>query len=101
MAIMRDRGVVTTMRRGRSGAARPVHLPITLADLITAIQDVVGPKDDGLVVATVRHLLRSGGLAGHGAGTRRCSGLSIIGKEVKAIGKDVHRIPAAIQELKR
>jgi len=51
---------------------RPSGRLLTLYYLITAIQDVVGPEDDGLVVATVRHLLRSGRLRGHGTGIRRC-----------------------------
>jgi hypothetical protein len=59
MATVMDRGAVTTVGRGRRGASRPSHRPITLSDLITAIQDVVGPEDDALVVATVAHLLRS------------------------------------------
>jgi hypothetical protein len=67
-----DRGAVTTMGKGRPGAARPSHPPITLADLITAIQDVVGPEEDALVVATVRHLLQSGRLTALGIGTRPC-----------------------------
>ena len=62
MAIVMVRRAVTPVGRSRPGAARPSHLPLTLADLITAIQDVVGPEDDGLVAATVRHLLRSGRL---------------------------------------
>ena len=41
MAIVTDRGRVTTVGRGRPGAARPSPLPTTLYDLITAIQDVV------------------------------------------------------------
>jgi hypothetical protein len=69
MATVRDRGAVTTVVRGRPGAARPSHLSITLADLITAIQDIVGPEDDGLVVATMRHLLRAGRLTGRGTRT--------------------------------
>jgi hypothetical protein len=72
MATMMNRGVVTTVGGGRAGAARPSRRPLTLADLITAIQDIVGPADDGLVVAIVRHLLRSGWVTGRGAGTRRC-----------------------------
>jgi hypothetical protein len=72
MVPVMDRGSVTTVRRGRPGAVRPSRLPITLADLITAIQDVVGPEDDALVVTTVRHLLRSGRLTGLGTGTCRC-----------------------------
>lgn len=71
MVTVMDRGAVTTIGRCRPGAARLSRLSITLADLITAIQDVVGPEDDGLVVATVRHLLRSGRLSGRGTGTRR------------------------------
>jgi hypothetical protein len=43
-----------------------------LVDLITAIQDVVAPEEDRLVVATVRHLLRSGRLTGLGTETGRC-----------------------------
>ena len=66
MATVVHRGAVTTMGRGRPGAARPSRPPITLYDLITAIQDVVGPQHDGLVVATVRHLLRAGRLMGRG-----------------------------------
>ena len=34
----------------------------TLYDLMTALQDVVGPDKDALVVATVGYLLRSGRL---------------------------------------
>ena len=71
MASVRDRGAVTTVGRGRPGAEKPSRLPITLADLITAFQNVVGPEDDRLVVATVRHLLRSGRLTGLGTGTCR------------------------------
>lgn len=55
---------------GRPGAEKPSQLPLTLADLITAVQDLAGPED-GLVVATVRHLLRSGQLTGRGTSTNR------------------------------
>jgi hypothetical protein len=82
MATMMDCGVVTTVRRGRRGAALPSRRPVTLSDLITAIQNVVGPDDDALVVATVVHLLRSRQLGSPGwertagcgvrLGTRRC-----------------------------
>jgi hypothetical protein len=72
MATVRDRGTVTTAGRDRPGAASPSRLPITLPDLIAAIQDVVGPADDGLVGATVRHLLRSGRLTALRSGTHRC-----------------------------
>jgi hypothetical protein len=73
MATVMDRGAMTTVGRGRPRAARPSPPPITLSDLITAIQDVVGPGDDELVVATVRHLLRSGRFTALRSGTRRCS----------------------------
>jgi hypothetical protein len=66
MATVRDRGAVMTVSKSRSAAASLRDLPITLADFITAIQDVVGPEADGLVVATVWHLLRSGRLKGRG-----------------------------------
>jgi hypothetical protein len=72
MTTVMDRGAGTSMGRGRPGAARPSRPLLTLADLITAIQDVVGPEDDRLVVATVRCLLRSGRLKGLRAGTYRC-----------------------------
>jgi hypothetical protein len=65
----------TYVGRGRLGAARPLRRPLTLADLITAVQDVVGPEGDGLVVATVRHLLRSGRVTGRGS--RRGPSLSV------------------------
>ena len=71
MAIVMERGAVTTMSRGRPGAARPLRCSLTLADLITAIQDVVGPEDDQLVVASVRHLLGAGWVRGRGAIARR------------------------------
>jgi hypothetical protein len=71
MVTMMDWDVVTTVGRGRSEAARPSRLPITLTDVITAIQDVVGPEEDGLVVATVRHLLDAGRLMDRGSKTHR------------------------------
>jgi hypothetical protein len=64
MVTMMARGAMTTIDRRRLGAARPSHLPVTLYDLITAIQDVVGLEEDQLVVATMRHLLWSGRLKG-------------------------------------
>jgi hypothetical protein len=68
MATVRDCGTVTTTGKGRPREARPSRLSITLADLITAVQDVVGPGDDELVVATVRHLLGAARFLGCGAG---------------------------------
>jgi hypothetical protein len=77
MATIRDPGVVTTVGRGSAGAARPTRLPITLYDLIIAIQDVVGVEDDGLVVATVRHLLHFGRLTRRGSeGVRHSSAMA-------------------------
>jgi len=70
MATVMACGPVITMGRGRPGAARPSRPSITLVDLITAIQDVVGPEEDELVVATVRRFLCSGRLMGRGIGTR-------------------------------
>jgi hypothetical protein len=75
----------TPVGKGRPGAGKPLQPPLTLADLITAVQDVVGPGDDGLVVATVRHLLEAGRVMGLANGAWRCSGLSITGKEVKPV----------------
>jgi hypothetical protein len=37
-------------------AARPPRLTTTLYELLATIQDVVGPDEDALIVATVRHL---------------------------------------------
>jgi hypothetical protein len=71
MAIVMDRGTVTTLGRGRPGAAMPSHLSITIYALITAIRDIVGLEGDSLVVATVRNLLRSAPLTVRGTGTRR------------------------------
>jgi hypothetical protein len=39
-------------------ATTPARLTTTLYDLLAVVQDVVGPEDDTLVVATVVHLLR-------------------------------------------
>jgi hypothetical protein len=60
MATVKARKATTLVGKGRPGPVRPLLRAVTLSDLITAVQDVVGPQDDRLVVATVRHLLRSG-----------------------------------------
>ena len=73
MATVIARSAVTSVGRGRPEAGKPSRAPLTLAALITAIQDVVGPEDDGLVVATVWHLLRSGRLMQIENGTRPCA----------------------------
>jgi hypothetical protein len=44
------------------GAERPLHLVTTLYELLTVIQEAVGPEEDALVVATMQHLLQSGRL---------------------------------------
>ena len=75
MATVIDRGAVTTERKGWRGAALPSRRPITLSDLITAIQDVVGPEDDALVVATVVHLLRSRRFGSSGWERTACCGV--------------------------
>jgi hypothetical protein len=41
-------------------AGTSATMTITLYDLIAAVQDVVGPNNDALVVTTVQHMLRSG-----------------------------------------
>jgi hypothetical protein len=38
----------------------PATITTTLYDLLTTVQSVMSPDDDALVVATVRHMLRSG-----------------------------------------
>jgi hypothetical protein len=52
--------VATASPRGEAEAT-VLHLRITLYELMAALQAVTG-LDDGLVVATVAHLLRSGRL---------------------------------------
>jgi hypothetical protein len=69
MATVRVYSARTPVGRGRPEAEKPSRAPITLYDLITAIQDVVGPEGDALVMATVRHLLRAGRPTGRRAGT--------------------------------
>ena len=51
-----------TVATDRGGAKRSLRLTTTLYELLAAIQNVVGPEEDALVVATVRHLLQSGRL---------------------------------------
>jgi hypothetical protein len=72
MAIVMECSAVATVRRGRLGEALPSRAPLTLADVITAVQDVVGPEDEGLAVATVWHLPCSGRLTVFGPSTRQC-----------------------------
>jgi hypothetical protein len=77
MTTVMDGGAVTPVGGQRPRAEKPSRLPLTLADLITAIQDVVGPEEDGLVVATVQHLLGAGRLMRRGTDIRRGPPLSL------------------------
>jgi hypothetical protein len=62
MATVMERGEGTPMTTVRPAAATPARLTTTLYDLMAMVQDVVGPDNDALVVATVGHILRSGRL---------------------------------------
>jgi hypothetical protein len=74
MAPMMERTTVATGATGMPRAETPSRLTTTLYDLITALQAVVAPDDDVLVVATVVHLLRSRRLTWDGqARARQCS----------------------------
>ena len=66
MAPMMEHTTVVTGVTGIPRAETPSRLTTTLYDLITALQDVMTPDDDVLVVATVGHLLRSGRLTWDG-----------------------------------
>ena len=61
MAPVMERGELAQVGTEMQGEATPPCLT-TLYDLIAAIQDVLSPDDDTLVVATVVHFLRSGRL---------------------------------------
>ena len=71
MAPMMERTMVATGAMEMPRATPPPRLTTTLYDLITALQDVVAPDDDVLVVATVVHLLRSGRLTLRGQARER------------------------------
>jgi hypothetical protein len=59
MATVMERIDVAAVTTDEQEAATPTCL-ITIYDLVAAIQSVVGPEDDALVVAIVVHLLQSG-----------------------------------------
>jgi hypothetical protein len=59
-------GVVTVEPSGGKDAA-PATITTTLYDLIAALQEVVDPGEDALVVATVVSLLQAGRLTWHGS----------------------------------
>jgi hypothetical protein len=55
-------GEVDIRAKGGRQAETPTRITTTLYELIAALQNVVDPDADALVVATVMHLLRSGQL---------------------------------------
>ena len=59
---MMERAEVATGTMGIQRAETPSCLTTTLYDLIAALQDIVGPDEDAMVMATVVHLLRAGRL---------------------------------------
>jgi len=59
MSIVMDSNAVAAVAMAEREAAPPRRTTTTLYDLMAALQAVVGPDDDALVVATVVHLLRS------------------------------------------
>jgi hypothetical protein len=59
MSTMTAPSAAAAVATGRRPEAPPLCLSTTLYDLLTAIQDVVSPADDALVVATAVHLLQS------------------------------------------
>jgi hypothetical protein len=71
MAPMMERTTVATGATGMPRAETLSRLTTTLYDLITALQDVVAPDDDALVVTTMVHLLRSGRLTWDGTDSVR------------------------------
>jgi hypothetical protein len=66
MAYVMESSEETTVATGEVVAERPPRLTTTLYELLAALQDVVGPKEDELVMATVRYLLQSGRLTWRG-----------------------------------
>lgn len=64
MATIMERGKEAPVTTVGPVVATPARLTTTLYDLMAVVQDVVGPDNDALVVATVGHLLRSGRLTG-------------------------------------
>jgi len=58
--------VRTATRRVVAEAKAPASITTTLYDLIAAIQTMVRPEHDDLVVATIVHLLRTGQLTCRG-----------------------------------
>jgi hypothetical protein len=57
-----ESGEVEVKAKGVRQEAMPTHITTTLYTLIAALQDIVDPDANALVVATVVYLLRSGQL---------------------------------------
>src|SRR5262245_25550340 len=55
--VLRDGSSDSTLHTSGGGDAIPATITTTLYDLIAALQDVVQPGEDALVVATMVHLL--------------------------------------------
>jgi hypothetical protein len=73
MQTVKASGEVAAVSPRGKGEATALPLTITLYELMAALQAVTGLDDDGLVVATVAHLLRSGRLTWLGTdGALRC-----------------------------
>jgi hypothetical protein len=62
MAAVMTSGEKATGATGLREDVMPSRLTTTLYDLMTTIQEVAGPDDEALVIATIMHLLRSGRL---------------------------------------
>ena len=58
--VLRDGFLDSTLQTSGGEDAIPVTITTTLYDLIAALQDVVQPGEDVLVVATMMHLLCTG-----------------------------------------
>jgi hypothetical protein len=58
--MMMKSGEVEVSAKGVKQEETPTRLTTTLYELIAALQDIVAPDADALVVATVMHLLRAG-----------------------------------------
>ena len=75
MQTVMDAGEVARVATSGRGAATPLRLTTTLYALMAALQVVVAPDDDALVVATVAHLLRSSRLGSSGWERTACCGV--------------------------
>ena len=58
--VLRDGSANSTLKTSGGEDAIPATITTTLYDLIAALQDVVQPGEDALVVAAMVHLLRTG-----------------------------------------